>query len=124
MRNLLKAERYDLMHNRLLWCTIILYAVFGVLNGLTNSLNYYGPKAIYYIINIDGIAGTGGPAMTLGDTFMTLNMDSTIFIISIVSIQAFILGKGFVKDCFQREAHHNEQQGFSHLGRVPVLIQY
>lgn len=95
MRNLLKAERYDLMHNRLLWCTIILYAVFGVLNGLTNSLNYYGPKAIYYIINIDGIAGTAGPAMTLGDTFMTLNMDSTIFIISIVSIQAFILGKGF-----------------------------
>ena len=81
MNNLLKMERYQLLHNRMYWLGLLGMILIGLL-----SAESYVPEAI---------GPTGGPAASLTDIFNAMVYDSTFLLILLCSLLALLLGQEF-----------------------------
>ena len=81
MNNLLKMDRYQLLHNRVYWGGIITVFLVGFLTADTYLMETMGPE--------------GAAAASLTDIFNGMVYDSTFLLIFISGILALILGEEF-----------------------------
>lgn len=81
MNNLLKMERYRLLHNGTYWCGVIGISLIGFFTAETYLPEVMGPG--------------GGAAASLADIFNGMVYDSTLLLILISSILALIFGQEF-----------------------------
>ena len=81
MSNLLKMERYQLLHNFFYWCGMCGIFLIGFFTAETYVPEVMGP--------------TGGAATSLADIFNGMVYDSTFLLILMSSILALILGQEF-----------------------------
>lgn len=81
MNNLLKMERYQLMHNPVYWIGLLGIFLLGFFTAET------------YVPEVMGVSG--GPATSLIDIFNGMVYDSTFLLIIISSVLALILGQEF-----------------------------
>ena len=81
MNNLLKMERYQLVHNRVYWGGILGVFLLGFITADTYVPEVMGPS--------------GGAAQSLVDIFNGMVYDSTFLLILICSILSLILGQEF-----------------------------
>ncbi|OPJ60021.1 ABC transporter permease [Clostridium oryzae] len=101
MNNLLKMERYQLLHNRVFWGGMIGIFLIGFFTADTYLMEVLGPS--------------GGAAKSLSDIFNGMVYDSTFVLIIVSSILALILGQEFSWRTIDQEicAGHSRRQIFS-----------
>lgn len=81
MSNLLKMERYQLLHNFFYWCGLVVVFLLGFLTADTYVPEAMGPE--------------GGMSTSLVDIFNGMIYDTTFLLILLSSILALILGQEF-----------------------------
>ena len=101
MNNLLKMERYQLVHNRVYWGGILGVFLLGFITADT-----YVPEVM---------GSSGGAAQSLVDIFNGMVYDSTFLLILICSILSLILGQEFTWRTISQEicVGHTRQQIFA-----------
>lgn len=101
MNNLLKMERYQLVHNRVYWGGILGVFLLGFITADTYVPEVMGPS--------------GGAAQSLVDIFNGMVYDSTFLLILICSILSLILGQEFTWRTISQEicVGHTRQQIFA-----------
>ena len=107
MSNLLKMERYQLLHNRVYWAGIFVVFLLGFLTADTYVTEVMGPA--------------GGEAGSLVDIFNGMVYDSTFLLVLVCSILSLILGQEFSWRTISQEvcAGHTRRQIF-----ISKLISY